>query len=314
MERKHYIDFMRGMAAILVVMQHTFFTDIESRAGMFVSWFHNPVFFIASGILLYGSLEKRRNSSRMRLYIWQALSLLLPFIIWNIIDALVCLASGQPIYGFSSNAVWFLAVLFFAHCAVITVKDISSKAGILAVFALLLAAMAISSFYSSLLAKIFTFTLIVYAGFNIERFRPSKKTGIIANAILLILLCGMAACAVRLHFTARDGIVPGKRLALSMLATIISSSTVLLTTRNINGILEKNPPARLFCLLGKYTIQIYLIPFVLLPVVTRLTGNPYLIFIISLAAPTLIGMLTKDTIIDKILFRPARLFVKKRPD
>ncbi|MCR5621983.1 MAG: acyltransferase [Treponema sp.] len=313
MERKHYIDFMRGMAAILVVMQHTFFTDVDSRAGMFVSWFHNPVFFIASGVLLYGSLEKRKDSPRLGLYLRQALSLLLPFVIWNAIDLSVCLATGQPLYSFSSNAVWFLAVLFFAHCAIITVKDISNRAAVLAIAAVLLAAMVASSFYSSFIAKIFTFTLIVYIGFNIERLSPSKKAGALANAILFLLLCGTAAVAIGGQFTAKDGIVPGARLAISMLATTISSSTVLFTARNLDGILEKLPLAKVFCLLGTYTMQIYLIPFVLLVPLTRLTGNRFVIFILSLAIPTLIGMLTKDTLFDKILFRPAQL-LKKRPD
>ena len=87
--RKHYIDLMRGIAAILVVIQHTLVTGTDSMAGVFVSWFHNPVFFIASGILLYGSLGRQEETGTLRLCLRQLLSLLVPFIVWNIIEIII---------------------------------------------------------------------------------------------------------------------------------------------------------------------------------------------------------------------------------
>ena len=67
-DRKHYIDLMRGIAAVLVVVQHCFIIGTESRGGIYVSWFHNPVFFIASGILLQGSLERQKDAGLSKLF------------------------------------------------------------------------------------------------------------------------------------------------------------------------------------------------------------------------------------------------------
>ena len=309
--RKHYIDLMRGIAAILVVIQHTFITNAESKGGVFISWFHNPVFFIASGILLYGSLQRQKDTGTLRLYLKQALSLLVPFIIWNIIDALICAAFKKPLFSLASNAAWFLAVLFFAHCFIITIRKVTSPAAILAIFVLLLAGMAVSTFFASFIAKVLTFTCIVYLGYNIERFQISQKVSITLNILLLAAVGGVAAFVILQQFTVADGITTGYRLLINMLAIILSASLMLFSMRNIYGLLAKIPATPFFCLLGQYTMQLYLLPFPLCSVAGLFFSSPWLMFLLSIFGSLLIGILIKNTIIDKILFRPARLFAKK---
>ena len=129
--------------------------------------------------------ERQKDAGLSKLFGKQLLSLFVPFVIWNILDALLCLAFHTPIYSLASNAVWFLAVLCFAHCAIIPVRKVTRKAVILLLFALLLAGMLASAFIASFLAKVFTFTCIVYLGFIIERFPLPKRTAIIVNLLLL---------------------------------------------------------------------------------------------------------------------------------
>lgn len=309
--RKHYIDLMRGIAAILVVIQHTLVTGTDSMAGVFVSWFHNPVFFIASGILLYGSLGRQEETGTLRLCLRQILSLLVPFIVWNIIDGLICLALNKPLFSLASNAAWFLAVLFFAHCFIITIRKVRSRAAILAVFAILLAGIAASSFIASFAAKVLTFTCIVYLGYNIESLRLSQKTCITVNLLLLAAFAAAAFLVMRQQFTVADGITSGYRLLVNMAAIILSASLMLFSMRNLYGLLAKIPLTPALCFLGQYTMQLYLLPFPLCSLAGLFSGSPWLMFLISIFGSLLIGILIKDTIIDKILFRPARLFAKK---
>ena len=309
--RKHYIDLMRGIAAILVVIQHTFITGTDSMAGVFVSWFHNPVFFIASGILLYGSLERQKDTGTLRLYLRQLLSLLIPFIIWNIIDASICIALKKELFSLAGNAAWFLAVLFFAHCFIITIRKIRNTAAMLAVFALLLAGIAASSFIASFIAKVLTFTFIAYLGYNIERFQLSQKASITANILLLAAFDGVVAFVILQQFTIADGITSGYRLLVNMAAIILSASLMLFSIRNLYDLLAKVPLTPFLNLLGQYTMQIYLLPFPLCSLAGLFFSSPWLMFLISIFGSLLIGILIKGTIIEKILFRPAQLFTKK---
>lgn len=309
--RKHYIDLMRGIAAILVVIQHTFITEVNSQIGVFISWFHNPVFFIASGILLYDSLERQKDTGTLKLYLRQVLSLLVPFIIWNIIDILLCVTFKQELFSLASNAVWFLAVLFFAHCFIITIRKVRSTAAILTIFALLLAGIVASSFIASFIAKVLTFTFIVYLGYNIERFKLSPRASIIVNLILLVACGGITAFVTIQQFTIADGITTGFRLVVNMVAIILSASFMLFSMQNFYGLLAKIPLTPFFCFLGQYTMQIYLLPFLLCSVAGLFFSSPWLMFLISIFGSLLIGILIKDTIIEKILFRPARLAMKK---
>ncbi len=311
MERKNYIDFMKGIAAVLVVIQHVFITRLENKSGVFIPWFHNPVFFIASGILFHLSLERQKDIGYGNLYLKSFLSLLLPFIIWNIIDISVCIIFKRPFYSITSNAAWFLAVLFATHCFIITIKDIKNKTILLIIPIFLLIGMIISSFYMSFLAKICTFTFIVYLGYSIEQFPPSKKASHIITGILLLLLAGLISLVLARQYTIEDGVRPGIRLTVNMIANIISACTVLFVVRLFYNLFEKLPLTKFFCLLGQYTMYIYLIPFLLTTILSMFCSNVIIHFLASILIPLAIGILIKGSIIDKILFKPYQLFMRK---
>ncbi len=311
MERKHYLDFMKGIAAVLVVIQHIFITGTDSKSGIFIAWFHNPVFFLVSGILFYYSLEKQKDASPFKLYAKAFLSLLIPFFIWNIIDIAFCLAFKIQIFSFVSNAAWFLAVLFLAHCFIITIKNIPNKVALFVIPVLLFGGMIISAFYISFLAKICTFTLIVYLGYLIAHFPPAKKTSFIITGLLLLSLSGLIILAVTMRFSIADGIKPGIRLIVNMIADIICACTVLFIVKLTYGLIEKVPITKFFALLGQYTLYIYLIPFPLMCIISRFCNNAYILFLASILVPLWIGILIKGTLIDHILFNPYHLFIKK---
>lgn len=99
--RKRYVDYIKGIAIILVVLGH-----INSCNGFVKAWiysFHMPLFFVATGI----TTKKREQISGKILYAYFAKkvkSILVPYFLWGMIYA----GGGGPLAEFAVPDIWKL--------------------------------------------------------------------------------------------------------------------------------------------------------------------------------------------------------------
>jgi fucose 4-O-acetylase-like acetyltransferase len=133
-ERNNYIDIIKGIAIILVVIGHciqfgsgrsyldseVFFNDPLFK---FIYSFHMPLFMLVSGYLFANTIKRDTNEIIKR----KAGTILLPLISWNTIDLCINLLLGQK-YTLSIlflsyfHALWFLRALFFC-CMVVLMMN-----------------------------------------------------------------------------------------------------------------------------------------------------------------------------------------------
>ncbi len=118
--RNSYMDFLKGIAIISVIVGHSL-TDIRGMDTFFnlIYSFHMPLlFFVSAYIEEQGSAKYAGREGRMLLR--RAGSLLIPYLSWTIICAVV---SGHlwengltellsELLGYGSNGLWFFPVLF----------------------------------------------------------------------------------------------------------------------------------------------------------------------------------------------------------
>lgn len=93
-ERKTYnttIQLMRGLAVIMVVLQHSISRiaeiDIEFKIMYFLNHIDVAVFFVIAGYLFEIKKEKYYQESKMSYIKWKAKTLLLPYLFWSLILA-----------------------------------------------------------------------------------------------------------------------------------------------------------------------------------------------------------------------------------
>ena len=114
MERLVYIDILKGIAIILVVMGHMFvpYTDyLDSTVNQMIYSVHMPLFIFLSGFVFH--LSQGKHSVRITI-MKRILSLLLPFFCFS---AVYCFAndisySDMLLKNEMHNGYWFTLVLF----------------------------------------------------------------------------------------------------------------------------------------------------------------------------------------------------------
>lgn len=114
MERLVYIDILKGIAIILVVMGHMFvpYTDyLQSPINQMIYSVHMPLFIFLSGLVFHLSQSKKATRTTI---IKRALSLLLPFFCFS---AVYCFAKNisytdMLLKNEMHNGYWFTLVLF----------------------------------------------------------------------------------------------------------------------------------------------------------------------------------------------------------
>lgn len=118
--RNSYMDFLKGIAIISVIVGHTL-TDVRGMDMLFnlIYSFHMPLlFFVSAYIEEQNSAKYAGKEGHMLLR--RVSGLLLPYLSWTIINAAV---SGrlwemgltglfQQLFGYGSNGLWFFPVLF----------------------------------------------------------------------------------------------------------------------------------------------------------------------------------------------------------
>lgn len=115
-ERKIYVDYMRAIAIILVVLGH-----INSSNGLIKNWiyeFHMPLFFFITGL----TIGKKELS--LKLLESKVKAIIVPFVLWGLIYmaysekniAMLLYGSYWSISKAGSlTSLWFLPVLFIAY-------------------------------------------------------------------------------------------------------------------------------------------------------------------------------------------------------
>lgn len=143
MERKDWIDQLRGFAFFIVVLCHASVLGVISHVG---AAFHMPLFFMISGLLFYPEKVLERSlisqvghkfQSIIIPYFWVVFSL---FPIWvlnyrvlrkgkaNYWHTLIGnLVSQDKIYPATVNPVWFLGALFFAYLYILIIVKITGR-------------------------------------------------------------------------------------------------------------------------------------------------------------------------------------------
>jgi len=140
--RMHWVDYLRGIAIVLVVYRHVLLgiqdsgiktpTALETANMIFFS-FRMPLFFILSGIFISGSLKKRT----VKQFVTDKFELLLyPYFIWAFIQVTLQILLGQftnsarTIHDYiyilyqpaSLDQFWYLPALFNATIVYVLIK------------------------------------------------------------------------------------------------------------------------------------------------------------------------------------------------
>lgn len=111
-ERLHYVDIIKGIGIILVVLGHTY------RGNVVQNWlysFHMPLFFFISGWLL--NIEKIIQINIRSFVVKKVRSLLLPYVLFYILTYLYWLLIERHFRTFNQGPLWFLISLFVAEIA-----------------------------------------------------------------------------------------------------------------------------------------------------------------------------------------------------
>ncbi len=85
--RKEYLDFLRGIAIITVVMghiiQYNLYGDAATRCFNFIYSFHMGFFFFISGAVASLSVEKYTWKGFPHFFRKKSIQLLIPFFVWG---------------------------------------------------------------------------------------------------------------------------------------------------------------------------------------------------------------------------------------
>ncbi len=119
-KRIYYIDILRAIAIILVIVGHIPYLGFSPEVHKYIYAFHIPLFFFVSGMsLCFTNYEKLNLKSNLKKRFTR---IYLPYLIWAILLALpnlslttipkILYGTHQSIGQVSNSSLWFLPVLF----------------------------------------------------------------------------------------------------------------------------------------------------------------------------------------------------------
>lgn len=115
-DRIEYIDQLKGLAIILVVMGHvcSFSFSIDgTQFNYFYSSFHMPLFAFLSGIFAYKGFKEWNNHELLIFFKKKAARIIIPFMCWGILLSFCMNGNLTDIYTGKIAALWFLPALFY---------------------------------------------------------------------------------------------------------------------------------------------------------------------------------------------------------
>ena len=133
--RVGYIDILRGIAIVLVLIGHIPCAGFSSEVHKWLYAFHIPLFFFVSGMSL--SFKDYNNIRLKEDFKKRFNRIILPYLIWGVLLALpsitllsipkILYATHKSIASVSNSSLWFLPVLFFSTVALTYILHIFAK-------------------------------------------------------------------------------------------------------------------------------------------------------------------------------------------
>jgi len=307
-ERLVYIDQMKGIAILLVVMGHLigYNTDCDAAFG-FIYSFHMPLFFMISGYLGY----KTTNIDSFKTYgIFlkkKFIAILLPFLFWNLIVEKYFLQTEWHIPVLDDlnyaliiwNRLWFLKTLFIIFVLYGLTHWISQKYarrkacfGVdIFSFLVIIAGMCVCivTINRELFSSLLLYTSFFYAGMFISKYNRIENLVMnhyvfVGSIVLFLTLVG--------HWDQEGG-------NIDKIYKCIIAPMAYITILNICRRISWNPKvSHQFVLFGKYSLAIYIVHFYLVvfmnyqPVITmNPDANTIILFILSAVVAIVVGYL-----------------------
>ena len=305
-ERLVYVDQMKGIAILLVVMGHLIGYNVGYNETVeFIYSFHMPLFFMISGYLGHKTTHVVSLKTYGKFLKKKFIGLMLPFLFWSMIAEKYFLQSEWHIPALSDiseailvwNRLWFLKTLFlilviyglthwmaksFVRQKLSFVMDILFF--LLVASGLSVGILAIDThFFSSLLL----YTAFFYAGMFIAKYNRIEQLTMhqytfAGSVILLLIWVG--------HWNL-EGVVIDK------IYKCIISPMAYITILNICRRISWNPKVSdQFVLFGKYSLVIYIVHFYFVtfmnyePVID-MDLNPFILMILSVVVSVMIAYL-----------------------
>ena len=321
--RKKYIDVSKGTAILIVLITHVFGlyavdSEIHNHIMVICATLHNPTFYFMSGVLFYGTMKKYDRSKILKN---KFLDLVVVFAVWVVIYTMYQIILGCTFYvensitGYSVSAInslWFLPTLFCGMSAIVLLDVLKhcKHIGIIVKNDLLLCMIwllmiLVTAFYSSGMAKIFTFSYIVWKGY----LGKSKKHIVRLDAAVWGI--NVASVFVLNFAKTSDMSIPGWRLALILFMFVTGS---IIIPKIMERICEKKSESKVIDRLakvGQNTVYIYILHFFVL-YLFEAYGKINLFtcaicYVLCVFSPLAVGHVIKGKKIDYILFQPSKL-------
>lgn len=314
--RMDYIDVAKGIAVLLVIVGHIYsLTDAPMDSILnIIGTLHNPIFYLASGILFY---EKWRrlfagDLNCFKVIYTKAVGLLIPFVLWSIIYVVVqlCIYRQVDFLAYFMNAVnklWFLPILFIAFAIVAIIGKLKIKFSIVMVAGIV--GIIVSTYISTMIAKVIAFTFIVYIGCFMQGLGEDVK-----RRLGYVSLTIWGGIVIVFFLTARisieDNFKAGSNFLVILIACIAGSIGIMnilyIGIHSEGG--QKSKRYFVIKLIGKNSLYCYILHyFVLYYLESRreLKLREFLIAgVIAVFMPLCVAHLLKGTLIEKCLFKP----------
>ena len=303
-ERLVYIDQMKGIAILLVIMGHLIGPNAGYNAVFsFIYSFHMPIFFIISGYLGYKTTKIDSFKTYGIFLKKKFIVLVIPFLFWNLIAEKYFLRTVWHIPALNDltdavllwNRLWFLKMLFIIFVFYGITHWISKmftkpKVCFCADVILFLAVAACigasiltvdKDYFTSLLL----FTSFFYLGAFISKYQWMEKLTmnhyVFSGSVILFLtwIC---------HWDLEGG-------NIDKLYKCIISPVAYIIILNICRRITWNPKvSNQFEMFGKYSLAIYIVHFYLIEFTNHATViemNPVILFILSAVVAVMVGYL-----------------------
>jgi fucose 4-O-acetylase-like acetyltransferase len=299
-ERLTYIDQMRGIAILLVIMGHLIQFNglgLNNAVFEFIYSFHMPLFFIISGYIGFKTVKVNGLKSYILLLKKKFIGLMLPLLFWSLIvtkyfftDHWTVISIDDLASVFYRPNLWFLSTLFYIFVFYGLFYWITSKFNkknhfyIDAVFVCLFIGASILLDYLHILSSFGLYTIFFYFGTLISKY--SKIENLIMNLLVFtscILLFLILVCHWSLGENTLDDFY---KLLISALSFVI----LMNICRRIvwNPVISKQVTN-----FGIYSLCIYVEQFhvtkLLVNNVSLVEMNPFILFIFSAVISIILG-------------------------
>jgi fucose 4-O-acetylase-like acetyltransferase len=286
-QRLQYIDALKGIAIVMVVIGHVELYVLKSPGVIttFVSLLHIPIFMFLAGQMLFKSIES--NNSKCQLISGRFRRLIIPFFSFTLLYALLANVSLSTIY-FSDYkyGFWFTLSLFNLLLITYLINKISVRKNYLDILLYLAVYLVICSiFYFKVipykLDLLFSYKQIVYYypiivfGFLVGKYPEFlyeilNKWYVAIFAFICFILCVIIFRVYNLS---------------SLILLIISNLTGFISIHFVfKNYFDKIPFNILLCNLGKRSIEIYMIHFFYILILNEIFDfkvfNHYIVLIV----------------------------------